>query len=167
MFLRPSSGFLIYIEARPGVSGRPVGTSTFNYSATDPNVLPDLQLVASRVLGNGSTAVCDTGPVPRPGGVPAVSPPLFGGTQAVSNAINDFGCRFDARTSSSLACTRDAFQQTESFVDGRSTVQFCTSLGIGTEMAFPPGDTILTARVRDLIGQPGPPVSIVIRVLGN
>lgn len=165
-YLRPPSGFLIYVEAKRGISGRAVGTVTFNSDPTDRNVLPDLQIMASRPLGNGSTAVCDI-LAPRLGGVPAVNPPSFGGSQASSDAINDFSCRFDARTTTSLACTRDGFQQTENFVNRDSTVQFCTSLGVGAEMAFPPGDTILTVRGRDVLGQPGPPMSIVIRVLAN
>ena len=44
-------------------------------------------------------------------------------------------------------------------------VQFCPALGIGSELAFPVGDTRVTARVTDIIGQPGPPSSIIIRVL--
>jgi hypothetical protein len=58
-FLRPPSGFLIYVEAKRGISGRAVGTVTFNSDPNDRNVLPDLQIVASRPLGNGSTDVCD------------------------------------------------------------------------------------------------------------
>jgi hypothetical protein len=162
-FLRPPSGFLIYIEARPGVSGRPVGTTTFQSSATDPNVLPDLQVLVSRALGNGSPAVCDDGPAPPIGGVPASAPRVFDGTQAVANAINDLSCRFDARTTSILACTRDSFG-TYGFTNPASTVQFCTSPGVGAELAFPLGDTIVSARVRDVLGQPGHPSSIAVRV---
>lgn len=168
-YVRSPSGFLIYIEAKPGVSRRPVGTVTFESDASDPNVLPDLQIVVSRPLGNGSLAVCDRGPAPDRllGGVPAVDPPTFGGSQAASNAINDLSCRFDVRSDSSVACTRDPFQQVGIFVGQGSTVQFCSSPSVGTEIAFPPGDTILTARVRDVLGQPGHPVSIVVRVLSN
>lgn len=164
-YIRPPSGFLMYLEAKPGTSGRPVGTATFNWSPSDPNVLPDLQIVASRPLGNGSTRVCDNQNNPPLGGVPAVNPPIFGGTQAASNAINDLSCRFDVRGDASLACTRDPFQQVGTFVGQGSTVQFCISPAVGSELAFPLGDTILTARVRDVLGQPGHPVSIVIRVL--
>jgi hypothetical protein len=163
-YLRPPSGFLIYIEARPGISGRPVGTTTFASSPSDPNVLPDLQVLVSRALGNGSAAVCDAGPSPPIGGVPASATRVFDGTQAVANAINDLGCRFDARTASMLACTRDGFG-TYRFTNPASTVQFCTSPGIGAELAFPLGDTIVSARVRDVVGQPGLPSSIAIRVV--
>jgi hypothetical protein len=166
-FVRPPSGFLIFLEAMPGDSRRPVGTVTFNSSATDPSILPHFQILTSRALGNGSTVICDVGPAPNAiGGVPAVVPATFGGSQAASNAINDLACRFDAR-SSLTACTRDPFTQTEGFTAAGTTVQFCTRIGVGAELAFLLGDTILTARVLDDLNQPGPPQSIVIRVLGN
>lgn len=164
-YVRPPSGFLIYIEAKPGISGRPVGTVTFQFDPTDPNVLPDLQILVSRAIGDGSTAVCDDGPLPLPlGGVSATVPVAFGGSLAVAGAINDFACRFDARGASAQACTRDTFG-VDSFANPQSRVQFCTSPGVGTELAFPLGDTIVTARVRDIAGQPGLPRSIAIRVL--
>ena len=163
-YVRPRSGFLIYVEAKPGISGLPVGTVTFDFDPTDPNVLPDLQILVSRAIGDGSSAVCDDGPLPLPlGGVPATVPVTFGGSPAVAGAINDFACRFDARGASALACTRDTFG-VDSFANPQSRVQFCTSSGVGAELAFPVGDTILTARVRDTAGQPGLPRSIAIRV---
>jgi hypothetical protein len=163
-FVRPASGFIIYIEAAPGISGRPVGTTTFNSAADDPDVLPDLQALVSRALGNGSPAVCDDGPLPPIGGVPATVPVAFGGSQAVANAINDLGCRFDARGNTIQACTRDSFG-TYGFTNPNSTVQFCTSPGVGAELAFSLGDTIVTARVLDVVGQPGHPSSIAVRIL--
>jgi len=161
-----AEGFFIVVEAKPGMSNRPVATSTFNWDATDPNSLPDLQIVVSRPLGDGSTVVCDDGQhIPPPlGGVPAVDPPMFGGTQASANAINDFACRFDARGSSGDACTRDPTTLEYRFWQGDTKVQFCPQLGIGSELAFPSGDTRLTVRVRDMLGQPGAPSSIIVRV---
>ena len=164
IFERPlPQGFFVVIEAKPGSSRRPVGSQTFNWSPSDPNLLPDLQLVSSRALGNGSAAVCDDGTPPNLGGVPAVDPPQFGGTQSSANAINDLSCRFDARKTASDACTRNQFQ-TESFVDPTTTVQFCPRVSIGAEIAFPLGDTRLTVRARDSLGQPGHPASIIVRV---
>ena len=130
---------------------------------TDPNALPNFQILVSRALGNGSTLVCDNGPDPPIGGVPAVDPPQFGGDQNVANAINDLACRFDARTTTGDACTRNASQDA-AFVNAATRVQFCPQLGIGSELAFPDGDTRVTARVTDAIGQPGFPASIIIRV---
>lgn len=168
-YLRPPFGFFIFVEAKPGLSRRPVGTVTFNSDPTDPNVLPQFQMLTSHALGNGSAAVCDDGPAPGNliGGVPGVSPPMFGGSQRAADAINDLGCRFDARTSSLFACTRDEQTLSGAFVKAGTTVQFCTSAGVGSEIAFPHGDTILTLRVLDVLGQPGPSVSIVIRVPGS
>jgi hypothetical protein len=157
-------GFFLYVEARPGPGNRPVGQVTFNSDLGDPNVLPNLQIVVSRPLGNGSAAVCDDGPDPPIGGVPAVDPPLFGGAQMAANAINDLACRFNARTSSGDACTRNR-QQDPSFVVTSTRVQFCPAVGVGSEIAFPVGDTRVTARVTDTLGQPGPPASIIVRVL--
>ena len=162
--MRPPSGFIIYIEAQPGISRLPLGTTTFNSDPGDPGVLPDLQIVVSRALGNGSPTVCDDGPSPPIGGVPATVPRMFTGTQAVANAVNDLACRFDSRSSTMQACTRDSFGN-YGFTNAGATVQFCTSLGVGTELAFPFGDTIVCARVRDVAGQPGQPSCIAIRVL--
>ncbi len=152
-------GFFVVVEARPGLDFRPVGTTTFT-----PGGLPDFMMVASRPLGNGSLDVCDDGTSGPPGGVPAIEPAVFGDTQASRDAINDLGCRFSARTDDGSACTRD-FSATSSFVDPTSMVQFCPLVGIGSEVAFPPGDTRLTVRVRNVLGQVGPPASMVIRVL--
>jgi hypothetical protein len=157
-------GFFLYIEARPGSGTRPVGQVTFNSDLGDPNVLPNLQITVSNPLGNGSAAVCDDGPDPPIGGVPATNPPMFGGTQAAANAINDLSCRFNARTTSGDACTRNS-QQDPSFVAVGTRVQFCPSVGVGSEIAFPIGDTRVTARITDVLGQPGPAASIIIRVV--
>jgi hypothetical protein len=156
-------GFFIVVEARPGPSNRPVGTNTFNSIATDPDALPNFRIVVSRALGNGSSLVCDNGPDPPIGGVPAVDPPVFGGSQTVANAINDLACRFDARTTSGDACTRNASQEA-AFVNSATRVQFCPQLGVGSEIAFPLGDTRVSALVTDALGQPGFPASIIIRV---
>ncbi len=85
----------------------------------------------------------------------------------VSNAINDFACRFDARRMSTDACTRNAFQEDRFVSTGSGVVQFCSTVGVGQEIAFPLGDTRLTARALDNLGQPGLPASIIIRVVGD
>jgi hypothetical protein len=156
-----ATNFLIVVEARPGQSGRPVGTVTFNSNPSDPNVLPDFQLVASLPLGNGSPAVCDRGPVVF-GGVPGVVPPAFGGSQAIANAINDLGCRFGARSPSGNACTVDRLSSEERFVVANTTVQFCGA--VDSLLRFRQADTTLTVRVLDTEGRPGPSASIVVRV---
>jgi hypothetical protein len=160
-------GFLIVLEARPGLSGLDVGTNTFRSSTSDPNLLPDLQLIANRPLGNGSTAICDIDPPSFIGGVPAVNPPMFGGSQAAANAINDFSCRFDVRKVTTDACTKNASQEERFVSTGSRIVQFCSAVGVGEELAFPLGDTRLMGRALDAAGHPGPAASMIIRVTAH
>jgi hypothetical protein len=139
-----------------------VGQVTF-----DPNGLPDFRIISARALGNGSTAVCDDQPPSFIGGVPAVDPPSFGGSQFVNNAINDFACRFTARGMSGDACTRTPTGDFGFITALPNVVQFCPTVGIGLELAFPLGDTFLSAIVFDENGLPGAPRSIIVRVTGD
>lgn len=93
VFERTSYDFSLVVEGRPGGSGTAIGTGTYNWSPTDPTLLPSLLIEASRPLGNGSLAVCDE-TAPDFGGIPPINPPNFSATQPVANAINDFACRF-------------------------------------------------------------------------
>jgi len=162
VFLRQvGAGFFIVVEVRPGTSGRSPGRSTFNSNPDDPSARPDLQILASRDLGNGSPEICDTAP-PR-GGVPGVNPPEFDPTsQTVADALNDLGCRFEFHTSED-PCTIDE-SENFAFLRGESTLQFCTRTVLGAELHFPPGDTTLVVQVRDDRGNLGFPESIVVRV---
>lgn len=153
-------GFYLVVEAKKGAGRRSVGTTVFNWAEDDPSVRPDLQIQPARPLGNGSGAVCDRGPVPAPvGGVPAITPPSFAGTQLVADVLNDLGCRFNVRSSSGEACTGSG--GSFFFLGSGTDEQFCAL--VGTEFSFPSGDTLLTVRVLDTIGQPGLPKSFVIR----
>jgi hypothetical protein len=162
VFTRPNgSGFMIIVEGRPGISGFPVGLSTYD---EDLGGLPDLQIIASRSLGNGSPAVCDlSGPG---GGVPGVDPPTF----ASIAAVNDLACRF--RDGEGLpngvgadeACTQFPSGDYE-FVTSTSTVQYCAI--VSRVFAFPEGDTLLTVRLRDTQGFVGPPQSLIVRILST
>jgi hypothetical protein len=72
--------------------------------------------------------VCDDGPNPPIGGVPA-SRRSPAATQESANAINDFACRFEGRTQQTNACTKN-FGGDGEFVRGTATfVQFsaCSS----------------------------------------
>jgi hypothetical protein len=162
------SGFIIVIDAKPGTNGAAVGHSAFNHDPNDPTVQPDMQIQASRPLGNGSSAVCDD-MAPTAGGVPAVGPVSFDETQPISDALNDFGCRFNDGTGSPLGRGPDSacvqFPDGEfRFVDPSATIEFCGFISV--PLRFPDGDTIVTARVRDVSGMFGPPRQIIIRVTG-
>jgi hypothetical protein len=103
------SQFFIVVEAKAGTSRLPPGTILSNSDLSDPSARPDLQIIADRDLGNGSTLVCDAGPAPRIGGVPGINPPTFDITsQKVADALNDFACRFadQARITASWLRTR-------------------------------------------------------------
>lgn len=161
-------GFFIAVEFRPGESRRPVGQSTFNHSPNNPGVLPDLQIKSDHDLGIPTLAVCDAPPNSMVGGVPRLTEDGFGGSQFAANAINDLSCRFDVRVSSAEACTFNN-QSIPSYVMNQlpivSTIQFCTTLGVGSELAFPTGSrTRITVRGRDTLGQPGPAKSMIIEI---
>jgi hypothetical protein len=180
IYERPDFGFSLVVEARPGGSRAKVGDNTFNYNPSDPNVLPDLLIEASRQLGNGSPApaVCDdTGSTA--GGVPAVDPPDFSISPFVSAAINDLACRF--KDGSGAPGGRSGSDACVLFPDGLfhlvcdqgqlggplclsvgSTEQFCAQ--VDKPISFPEGDATLTVRVRDLAGFVSKPAQIVIRV---
>lgn len=149
---RVGSGFLLVVEARAGSSGRPPGLLTYNPDARDPNKRPDLQIEASRPLGDGSRELCL-------GGVPAVDPPDFSISLPISNTLNDFGCNF--ALSSLGSCTQNGFGQ-PAFLGVGTQAQFC--LLVSRNLLFPDGDTLLSLRMRDAGGNLGPLEQIVVRV---
>lgn len=159
-------GFLMIVEARPGSNGADVGDSTYNENHTDPTALPDLQILVSRPLGDGSPEVCDK-TRPNIGGVPETPLLDFATTQAEADAMNDFGCRFEDGTgqprgvSSIDACT--FFPDGDyHYVDRSSTLQFCALMA--QAWAFSEGKTVVKARVRDMEGSVGPPREMVLYV---
>jgi hypothetical protein len=158
------SGFLILVEGRRGKSNRSVGTNLTNSNPDDPGARPDLQIEARRNLGDGSTLVCDRGPVPDApiGGVPAVNPPSFEVTQAISDALNDFACRFDFHITTADACTKDDLGNF-AFVSPQTQTQFCSVPAVGVELLFPSGDTEVTVRLRDQGGNIGNERKIIVR----
>jgi len=158
------SGFMIIVEGRPGENGQPVALSTFDETLRD---FPDLQIVASRMLGDGSPTVCD---ISRPaGGVPSLDPPDFSPSREKIAVVNDFACRFRDGQGQTLgvdqsedACTQFASGEF-GFVNVASTAQFCGT--VTHSFVFPEGDTILTARLRDHAGSVGPAAQIMVRIL--
>lgn len=147
------------------------GTAPLVEDAYDPfGALPGAQFIVSRALGDGSLAVCDYAP-PMIGGVPATIPFGFDDAAGNADAINDLGCRVNdgtgvprMRSDSAAACTRDLSAEFR-FVDPASDGQYC--LPIARAWAFPPGDTIVAARVQDQFGLLSEPREMVIRVGGE
>jgi hypothetical protein len=158
------AAFSIVVEGKPGASGLPVGGSAYQPGSAS---FPDLQIEVARPLGNGSAAVCDsTGPMA--GGVPAVDPLNFNAVPSTIDAVNDLACRFldgsgkpGARRSPDDSCVM--FMSSEpGFVNQNTTIQFCGFVtGV---MEFPPGDTLVTVRLRDEGNNPGPMAQLVVRV---
>jgi len=170
IFQRVGTGFSLVIEGRPGGTRSPIGSTTFNSDPNDPTALPYLLIEASRSLGDGSADVCDDS-IAMSGGVPAVNPPDFSTSQQVADAINDFACRF--KDGGGARSGRGAAEACTSFPDGSyhlifsngatpSTIQFCGQ--ITGPIAFPAGDTLVTARIRDLANHISSPAQIIIRV---
>jgi hypothetical protein len=162
VFDRPfGSGFSLVVEAKRGASAERVGLTSFSESGC-----PDLQIQVSRPLGDGSAAVCDT-VTPNDGGVPAIDPPDLADDEAVCSVLNDLGCRFldgsgdpEGRQCSEgcvLFPTGDL-----GCVSPLTEAQFCALVAKSAEFAT--GKTLVTARVRDVEGNLGPPAQIVIRI---
>lgn len=163
IFERPTgSGFVIVVEAKRGTNNRLPGDLAFN-----PDGAPAFQIEANRPLGDGSGTVCDNAP-PVFGGVPAIDPPSFEDVPAINDILNDFGCRFTNGNGEPIGRTPTEgcvlFPDGDyGFIDPSAQLQFCGT--ITRPMRFEPGDTILTARVLDISGLPGPERQIVVRVL--
>ncbi|MEO8602513.1 MAG: hypothetical protein ABI629_08060 [bacterium] len=154
-------GFRLVVEAIHGSAGAMPGPSSFNDSGP-----PDLQVEVSRPLGNGSGAVCDGGS-PSFGGVPAIDPPRFDASDEVVDALNDMGCRFIDGTGQAVrrtcvaSCVRDQ-RSDYNCVNADTEAQFCAL--VDNPLAFPGGDTLVTVRVRDSLGNLGAPAQLIVRI---
>jgi len=162
--------FWLIIEARRGPDQREVGSWAFEHDPDDPSVLPDLQVIVSADLGDGSAAVCDV-TQPDIGGVPRMEPFAFAATQAFADAVNDLGCRVDdgqgnprGRTRSDAACTKvlNSDATGYGFVADDTTIQFCVPIALAWSLQ--PGDTVIAARVRDVSGEIGEIREILVKV---
>lgn len=160
VFTTSSGQFILIVEGAPGLSGERVGEST---TVADPSLLPSVQVQNTRAMGNGSTAVCDTGPpASGGGGVPGIDPPSFDTTVPFNHAaIRDFGCRFQYFPSTA-PCTISGPARESRTVSPLATAQFCDI--VAATAIFPPGDNLVSARLADLSGRTGPTAQIVIRV---
>ena len=136
---------------------------------------PDFQIQVNRPLGNGSAAVCD-GLSPIFGGVPAINPPTFDDPEAIRDALNDFGCRFqDSNMSGAQRIGRSCSDACVRFEDGTfgcssgsAVSQFC-SIIVSVAEEFPPGDTLVSARVVGVVPMEGrvagPVRRMIVRVV--
>lgn len=150
-----SGQFVIVVEGVPGVHGIAPGTSL---RPVPPSNRPDLQIESTRTLGqNPPKAPCDTS-----GGVPGVNPPDFGPDPSITDALNTFACRFDPSITAGSPCTFTDSSGDPKLINPGAAVQFCDF--VGETSAFPPGDSIVTVKLRDTAGNLGPPNQIVIRV---
>ncbi len=176
------AGFLIVVEARPGLGGSPLGRCNTSYNAFNPGARPDIRILANADLGAGDPAVCDAVEQARPtgtgcgasppsvppldftqGGIPGFDPPTYDPeSQAVADALNDFGCRMTYNTVDS-PCTISASGNPR-VVSTNSQGQFCSESVWSPYDRFRSGDTLLTARWRDSSGTLGPPKQIIVRV---
>jgi hypothetical protein len=101
--------------------------------------------------------------------VPATDPPTFDPVQPIIDAVNDLACRFQdsnhnpgAITVADLSCVKLPTTDDYGFARSDSTIQFCAL--VAPEFRFPPGDTLVTARLRDRDGHTGAAASIIVRV---
>jgi hypothetical protein len=152
--------FLIVVEGAPGLSGLLPGSSLM---PAPPSNRTDLWIQNTRPMGNGSVTVCDTGSIAMGGGgVPGINPPTFDPFNSfVTNALNDFACRFEALTSST-ACTQTNATGDSRTVNPMTTTQFCDI--VSATATFEPGEHVLSVQLRDIGGNLGPTAQIVVRV---
>jgi len=146
------SGFQMVIEGKPGLSNLEVGRRLFTYDPKDPKARPDLEVEVTRDLGNGSPKVCDRRR-PDIGGIPGINPPSFAETQKITDALNDFACRFETFIESESACVVTRYGDF-SFINKESTIQFC--MVVARAWNFQVGETLVSVRLRDIEGNPGP-----------
>jgi len=151
---------VIVVEGAPGMSGFGVGSS-LKPGGSDNR--PDLQIEATENMGNGSAAVCDIGaPMAGGGGIPGIPMPSFEpGNPVITDALNDFACRFMQFTPGS-PCTYVDVSGDAKLITPNATIQFCDF--IAATAAFPTGDTVVSAQLRDTDGNVGPTAQMVVRV---
>ncbi len=157
--------FVIVIEAAPGQSGALPGKSL---TPVPPSNRADLQIQSTTDMGsNPTTKVCDTGPAAQGGGgIPHVinSPNFAEDDPTITDALNDFACRFQVFNFTGPCTKVDATQDPTLITPNApvTTIQFCDL--VSSVAAFPPGDSVLTVKVRDLDRNLGQAKQIVVRV---
>jgi hypothetical protein len=153
------SGFLLVVEGKPGISNLEVGRRLFVHDPKDPKARPDVEIQVDRDLADGSAAVCDR-MRPNIGGIPGINPPSFAETQKIADALNDLSCRFETFIERASACTVNRFGDFD-YLGEDSTIQFC--MIVARAWRFPIGDTLVSVRLRDSEGNPGPVAKFRLR----
>lgn len=163
VFPVPGGNLLLVVEGRT-VDGLPPAIGSYTSPPNPIDGRPDIQIETTQALGQGSAAVCDDGyhaPVSEGGGVFPIPTPDFSYESTITNALNDFGCRFEFHLNADQ-CTTCGDAATPCFRGGGSQAQFCNrAINLA---AFKPGDSLLTVRLRDQEGNIGPTAQIVVRV---
>jgi hypothetical protein len=154
------SGFMIVVEGKPGTGNIEVGRSIFRHDPNDPTQRPDLEIQANRPLGDGNPEVCDARR-PKIGGIPAIDPPSFAETKEISSTLNDFSCRFETFIESNASCTLEQNGDFSFINHKESKVQFC--MVVARSWSFPEGETLVSVRLRDIEGNPGPVSHFIVQ----
>lgn len=158
-------GFSFVVEARSSTRFQP-GRSTYDEGGD----APDLQIQTTRALGNGSSDVCDD-MLPLLGGVPAIDPPSFEPEGSIADRLNDLACRFIDGSGAKLgrqcsefnACVLNSAGQFGCVTTPQTgVIQYCGF--VGSALEFPPGDTLVSVRVRDTAGNLGELRQLIIRI---
>jgi hypothetical protein len=153
---------VVVVEGMRGASLVAAGTSLLPGL---PDGRPDLQIEGTQAQGEGDPTVpsmCPPGLGSTDQGVPAINPPSFTEEASVTATLNDFACRFDPFVSVSAPCTLLDATRDPKLVNANATVQFCAFLPANAP--FPPGDLVLTAKLRDNQGNTGPTAQVVVRI---
>ncbi len=160
MFESKTGQVLLVVEGAPGLSGLQPGAALI---PQPPSNRSDLHIQNTIAMGDGSPAVCDTGPASAGGGgIPGINPPNFDPfNQTVSDTLNDFACRFEVHAPTN-ACTQVDATGDSRTISPLAAVQFCNILA-STEL-LRPGQNIISAKLRDTAGNLGPTAQIVVRV---
>ena len=157
-----SGRVVLVVEGAPGSNGNAVATSL---DAVDPDQRPDMQIQSTMNIGDGDPeipAACPPGQGTTDRGIPGLPIPTFADAPGVTDALLDFACRFDPGVSAAIPCTmRDASGDPKT-INPSATAQFCDS--VPDNAKFQPGDSLLTVRLRDNFGNPGPTAQIIVRV---
>jgi hypothetical protein len=146
---------VIVIEGMAGDNGTNPGNAL---GPAPPDNRPDAQVQTTQRLGSGPPGPCNL-----PGtGVPAINPPSFDPADSnVTDALNDFACRFQV-FSRAAPCTYTDASGDAKFVSSNGTIQFCDFMAATASLHS--GPSILTAALRDENGVLGPTAQIVVQV---